>query len=232
MLLTTHDGEFHGPDVGSEEWMGVVEFRLGLRDDPELAARGGEDWCGEIDRRLRERGPSYPCEGIEPGSVEDLVCEDLVLLALDRRLAEVYAAAMEKAAGEARALLRTEQHGWIKGRDDCWKSESLRLCVEEEYRSRIAELQARFELVRAGDPVLFDCGEGEPIVVRHFSTEPPTLIATRGDESSLMFRVPSASGARYRGGNESLWENQGEAIVVWGFDAPERKCRVRVESGD
>jgi hypothetical protein len=36
-----------------------------------------------------------------------------------------------------------------------------------------------------------------------------------------MFQQPSASGIRYQGRNESLWEHQGEASITWGHEAPE-----------
>ena len=42
-----------------------------------------------------------------------------------------------------------------------------------------------------------------------------------------MVLQPSASGARYQGGNESLWEHQGAARIVWGFGAAEMRCTVR-----
>ncbi|MNW23179.1 Membrane-bound lysozyme-inhibitor of c-type lysozyme [compost metagenome] len=51
------------------------------------------------------------------------------------------------------------------------------------------------------------------------------MIAERGDEVSLMYSQPAASGARYQGRNESFWEHQGEARVTWGYGAPEMTCR-------
>lgn len=46
--VSSGDGLGHGPDVGSEEWQSVVEFRLGLRDNPEIPERGTNAWCGLI----------------------------------------------------------------------------------------------------------------------------------------------------------------------------------------
>ncbi len=63
------------------------------------------------------------------------------------------------------------------------------------------------------------------IVVTYFQTDPPTLIAERGDSVSLMYLEPSGSGAKYQGRNETLWEHQGEALVTWGHGAPEMKCK-------
>jgi uncharacterized protein len=174
-----------------------------------------------------ETGPSFDCGDVEAGSIEALVCDDPTLSALDRQLDEVYAAAAAKATNEHPPVLKAEQRGWIKGRNECWKSTDKPACVTEEYRRRIAELQARYRLLPATGPVAFTC-DGNPaneVVVTFFETDPPTLIAERGDSVSLMYRQPSASGTKYQGRNESFWEHQGEAKIVWGYDADEMQCR-------
>jgi len=158
-----------------------------------------------------------------------MICGDPELSALDRKLAGVYAAALGKAADEHPPLLRAEQRGWIRGRNDCWKADDRRQCAKDETVRRIAELQARYRLLPAIGPVFFAC-DGNPaseITVNFFMTDPPTLIAERGDGISLMYRQPSASGARYKGRNESFWEHQGEARVTWGHGAPEMICRKK-----
>jgi len=172
--------------------------------------------------------PSFDC-GKASGSVEELICRDPQLAGLDRRLAEVYSAARQKAANEHPPVLATEQRGWIKGRNDCWKAADVGQCVNDSYRTRIAELQARYRLVDAMGPVTYQC-DGDPrneVVATFFRTDPPTLIAEHGDQVSLMYLQPSGSGTRYEGRNESLWEHQGEAAIRWGFDAPEMRCRLQ-----
>ncbi|TWA60927.1 uncharacterized protein FBZ84_113126 [Azospirillum baldaniorum] len=172
-------------------------------------------------------GPSFSCATVEAGSIERMVCTDAGLSALDRKLAEVYGEATSKAADEHPPVLKAEQRGWIKGRNDCWKADDRRACVEEQYRLRIAELQARYRLVPAIGPVRFACDgqAGNELTATFFETDPPTMIAERGDEVSLMVGQPAASGARYQGRNESFWEHQGEARVTWGYGAPEMTCR-------
>ena len=49
------DGMGHGPDVGSAEWMSVIEFRLGIRDDESIPETGTNQWCGLIDNKTREK---------------------------------------------------------------------------------------------------------------------------------------------------------------------------------
>jgi uncharacterized protein len=174
-------------------------------------------------------GPSFDCSKVEKDSIEELICNDDELSELDLKMAEVYAAAAKKAVNEHPPVLKAEQRGWIKGRNDCWKSADRRQCVEESYRRRIAELQARYRLVSANGPFWYIC-DGDPrneVVVTFFKTDPPTLEAERGDQVSLMYLAPSASGARYQGRNESFWEHQGEATIGWGYGSPKMHCSKR-----
>jgi len=170
--------------------------------------------------------PSFDCRKVKAGSIEEMVCRDEALSALDRKLADVYAAASGRAANEHPPVLKAEQRGWIKGRNDCWKSDDKRRCVEDAYVLRIAELQARYRLVAAKGPVFYAC-DGDPkneAAVTFFQTDPPTLIAERGDQVSLMYLQPGGSGAKYQGRNESLWEKAGQTFITWGYGSPEMRC--------
>jgi hypothetical protein len=53
--LVSSDGQGHGPDLGSDEWKGVVEFKLGIRGQADLPDRASDDWCRLIDHLLHER---------------------------------------------------------------------------------------------------------------------------------------------------------------------------------
>jgi uncharacterized protein len=180
----------------------------------------------ELDPDGRAAGPSFDCTKPLSGSVEKLICEDGALAALDRKLAGVYAAASKIAVKAKPNLLPAEQRGWIKGRNDCWKADDKRLCVEAEYTRRIAELQARYRLVALRGPFFWAC-ENNPaneVVVTFFDTDPPTAILERGDQSVVAYRAPSGSGARYVGRNETFWEHQGEAQLTWGYGTPALRC--------
>jgi uncharacterized protein len=173
-------------------------------------------------------GPSFDCGKVETGSVAAMICGDEGLSAADRTLAAVYAAAAAKGGGEHAATLKSEEVGWIKGRDECWKSSDARACVAEAYRLRTAELQARYRLVEPIGAGRYRC-DGEPeheVVATYFPTDPPTAIAERGDDIAVLYQQPAASGARYAGRNESIWEHQGEAMIAWGPGNPERRCVV------
>jgi uncharacterized protein len=173
-------------------------------------------------------GPSFNCGKAEVGSFEEMICKDPQLSELDRTMARVYAEALGKAVNEHPPVLKAEQRGWIKGRNDCWKSSEKRRCVKDNYRLRIAELQARYRLVPANGPVTYACnGDNRNEVIATFfpTTDPPTLVAERGDQTSLMYLQPGASGSKYQGRNESLWEHQGEALIIWGYGSPEMHCK-------
>lgn len=171
--------------------------------------------------------PSFDCTQVDEGSIAAIVCADNELATLDNNLASVYSVASEKAQNMQPNVLPAEQRGWIKGRDECWKSEDKKLCITEEYQRRTYELQARYGLVPSKGPFRFVCGESpaNEIIVTFYETATPTLIAERGDSVSLMYLQRSASGAKYQGRNESFWEHQGEATVTWGYDTPEFVCK-------
>ena len=174
--------------------------------------------------------PSFDCERAQ-GSVEELVCQDTELAALDRRLAEVYERAIQSWPSEEIQLQRTTQRGWIKGRNDCWKAEATRDCVAFAYRSRIAELQIQSGQLEAADPVLYVCQDDatRPFYAAFYNqTDPASVVLTYGDDQAVLYRTRAASGAKYAGPNVEFWEHHGEARVEW--FGQQLRCRTRLES--
>ena len=53
--LVSGDGQGHGPDIGSDEWKSVIEFKLGIRGQSQLPDRDSEDWCQLIDAMLHDQ---------------------------------------------------------------------------------------------------------------------------------------------------------------------------------
>ncbi len=53
--VSTGDGRGHGPDLGSDEWKSVVEFKLGIRGDSNIPERDTKAWCAYIDKLLRNK---------------------------------------------------------------------------------------------------------------------------------------------------------------------------------
>ncbi|WP_095048495.1 MliC family protein [Pseudomonas sp. Irchel s3h9] len=243
-VLHTADTQGHGSDLGSNEWKSVIEFKLGVRDRPDVPERSSEQWCQYVDQQISEMwategrmrkllivnespDPSYECTKVKPSGIEAKICEDKALSALDRKLSAVYASVSTKAGNEHAPRLKAEQRGWIKGRNDCWKSNDVAACLRMEYQFRIAELQARHRLVAGTGPIYYECdgNSANEITAMFFETDPPTLIAERSDSVSLMYQQPSVSGIKYVGPNESLWEHQTETIIIWGYGAPEELCK-------
>jgi hypothetical protein len=115
--VPTGDGQGHGPDIGSDEWKSVIEFKLGIRGKTKLPGRDSQAWCRHIDQIVRASrtssgsgkgggraamtpGPSYACDKVKADTIGAMICEDTELSALDRKLSGVYAAASKKAINE------------------------------------------------------------------------------------------------------------------------------------
>jgi len=189
--------------------------------------------------QAQAKGPAFDC-GKAQGEVEKLICKDEGLATLDRKLDEVYKAAQAKARDAMPQILRAEQRGWVKARNECWKVgpaaptlltaswqvTSVRECAEGNYKLRISELQALWRLVPARAPVAFAC-EGNPaneVIATFFETDPPSARLERGDQAVTAWRVPVGSGSKYEGQNVELWTKGQEATITW--RGAELKCEA------
>ncbi len=127
------------------------------------------------------------------------------------------AIAKVKAGAGTTRLLRAEQRGWVKGRNDCWKADDKTACTTEEYKHRIAELQATYGLVPAYVRVVYTC-DGNPaneVVARIYRTDPEVTLVEQGDRTVTTFQTMSGSGARFEGGNVVYWGKGRDAMVTW-----------------
>ena len=168
---------------------------------------------------LAQEGPSFDCSKAE-SSAEELICADPDLAALDRRVTERYAAALDAVRGldsgaeQAEGTLRTYQRGWIKGRYECWKADDLRDCVEFSYLRREGELVAEWLLEEPTGIAFWTC-DGNPaneVVTYFFDTELPSVRFERGDTIDTGSLVPTGSGSRYEGSfGRSIWIKGEEA---------------------
>jgi uncharacterized protein len=175
------------------------------------------------------QGPAFDCRKAS-GEVETLICQDAGLATLDRTLDSVYKAAMAKARDAMPATLRTEQRGWVSGRNECWKAKgsptflteswqvsTVRDCVAANYRLRISELQLVWQLVDLKPPVTYACqgNRANAIVAVFAATDPATVRLERGDRVATAWSVPAASGTKYEGQNVSFWSKGPDASVTW-----------------
>lgn len=170
---------------------------------------------------------SFNCAKVAAGSVEALVCKTPALSALDDDLARVYKQAQAKAKSEKPPTLKAEQRGWLKARDECWKTGDKNQCLTDSYRRRIAELQAHYALVAGKGPIRFVCDNKATNVVTatFYPTQPSTLIASYGDSTSLMFARSMGASSEYQGRNESFELHDDGATVVWGYEATPMHCQ-------
>lgn len=51
--VATGDSHGHGPDLGSDEWRSVIEFKLGIRGKATVPQRDSEAWCRYIDHLVQ-----------------------------------------------------------------------------------------------------------------------------------------------------------------------------------
>lgn len=180
------------------------------------------------DAAAQAKGPAFDCAKAE-GTVQKMICGDEALASLDRKLDGVYKAAVATAKGPLLNTLRTEQRGWIKGRDECWKAtqetwlteswtvKDVRSCVDGQYQLRIAELQVMYQLVPSKPAVSYACN-GNPaneVVAQFFDSTLPAGRFERGDQTVVGYLVKTASGAKYEGRNLSFWNKGADATVKW-----------------
>ena len=86
--------------------------------------------------------PSFPCgKGLH--EAEQLICQDAGLAKLDNDLSRLYGTLMKHLSASEQKRLRTEQSGWVKGRNDCWKDANPKACIRGEYEARINTLKDR-----------------------------------------------------------------------------------------
>lgn len=171
--------------------------------------------------------PSFDCAKAD-GEVETLICSDAALAALDGKLDATYKAAAAQAEGALATRLREDQRGWLKGRDECWKAtattwitaswtvDTVRACVDAQYRLRISELQALWRLLPP-ETVAFACN-GNPVnelITNFFASDPPTIRIERGDRTATLWKVGAAADGLYEGQNVSVMRRGADLEVSW-----------------
>jgi len=88
--------------------------------------------------------PSFDCSKVKKDSSEGVICTSDKLMDLDRELSGVYKQALAKASKND--MLKAEQRGWIKGRNECWKEKDEKACMIDAYQNRIKALKEKYAL--------------------------------------------------------------------------------------
>jgi uncharacterized protein len=187
--------------------------------------------------------PTFDCAKAQ-GEVEELICSDTSLAALDQKLDQVYKAASAKAKGKLATELREMQRGWVGGRNDCWKAKeqtwitatwtvnTVNDCVDAQYRLRTSELQALWHLVPP-KTVSYACqnNPANEVVANLFETDPATIRLERGDRTVTMWQVGPVGEGKYEGQNVSLVKKGNELQVSWldtnTGNTEELQCKAR-----
>jgi uncharacterized protein len=167
--------------------------------------------------------PSFDCAAASRDT-EKLVCTDPVLAALDLQLDAQFKAAMAANGADTKALAAT-QRGWLKGRDDCWKSGDMPRCILESYKTQLVRLQLDSGKVMVPTPVEYVCDDKSKPLTAVFYNEldPKAAVITLGSDQAIAFPQPAASGARYGREGLDFWEHQGDVqLDFWGI---KRVCK-------
>ncbi|PRY26710.1 uncharacterized protein CLV78_101811 [Aliiruegeria haliotis] len=162
--------------------------------------------------------PAFDCAKAE-SDAEVAICGSEALGELDRELARLYALAVEGPNMTADRLdeLKATQRGWIKGRDECWKSSfPLETCIANEYAFRIDELRTGYADARSEEgaslgPFPYACeGFGALVSAVFVNTSEPLVTLRWRDVAVVLPRVESGSGSHYETDN---WD--GKTISFW-----------------
>jgi uncharacterized protein len=166
--------------------------------------------------------PSFDCSSTRH-EIQDLVCEDQELSALDRKLADLFERglttleAMPNSAPQVRHFKAYELR-WSRKRNECAESRDPRACTLESYQRRISELQARFLMAKSRPPVTYECRNNpkNELVATFLETEPASVRLTHGDAVTVAVEARSGSGARYLGERGvTFWIKGDDATVTW-----------------
>ncbi len=181
--------------------------------------------------------PSFDCAKAS-SSAEEAICASDDLAALDREVSRLYALASKgpNMTDDRLQELRAFQRGWVKGRDECWKSDlGLEACVAEEYALRIQELRqgyadARSEGGPSDGPFPYMCTGFDALIGATFvNAGSPRVVLRWLDSFAVLQAAEAASGARYQNGNTVFWTKGDEAMFTTP-DGDELTC-VRDEMG-
>jgi len=171
--------------------------------------------------------PTFDCAKAS-ADAEKLVCTDPNLAWLDRTLADVYPAAVNKLSSGEAAKQTDAQRAWSDARNACEKEQDAKTCIQSAYQRRIAELEIRAGLLPAPINAKCSCPGDSTITAAYYnSTDPASALFTYNGSEVVAIVQPSGSGARYGAPGVELWEHQGEAAVTW--SGKQFNCKVAHE---
>lgn len=181
--------------------------------------------------------PSFDCKKAE-GQVQELVCGDAQLSALDREVARLFSLAEDsRRKGTDRKSLLSGQQGWQTARDNCASATEIRDCILSGYLKRMTELRGIYAAARAADkkgislgPDRVACeGMPSPMTVVFANTQTPLAYLTWAGNSLTMTLGPTGSGARYvatSGDGETVFWIKGREAMFTMPDGKTHQCQI------
>ena len=125
--------------------------------------------------------PAFDCSKAAH-EIEELICQDEELSALDRQMGRVWRQAIKSLPAEEVKFQKAYQRGWIKGRNDCWKAKDKKDCARQSYQRRISELQIISGQVIVPEPFEYRCdgGKYDSLTAYFYKNTPvPVTVLTR-----------------------------------------------------
>ncbi|MGF1835793.1 META domain-containing protein [Photobacterium sanguinicancri] len=168
-----------------------------------------------------EAKPSFECTKAS-GEVENLICHDQTLVKLDLQMEGLYKKVLSTMPESALANFKASQRGWIKGRNDCWKSVDVYQCTKNSYALQTESLAQIGRLFVNDKPAYYRCSGGvhPAVAVRFYQfNDQSKAILQYGTDSELLDAAVSASGAKYTSDTASFWSHKQTASVQVGRDS-------------
>lgn len=198
-----------------------------------VAFLGKRGWVRQV--HLAEgtagRGPGFDCARAA-GQVEEMICADPALALLDRQMNAAFRQAVEVASeleerpADAVSLLRANQRGWIKGRNDCWKDSDVKACIEEVTSRRLSALHVDWTLVPPASQHSYRCGDNAGAVLSYYDLLPRPAVAVEfGDRRAVFVANGELGRGRYDGLAGRWVELRGNyALLKLDQDKPAWQC--------
>lgn len=148
---------------------------------------------------------SFDCATAD-GQVQELICADSGLAAMDREVVRLAALAPVEPADRAE---------WAKQRDKCWKDDELRRCTLVSLAVRIHQLRRDHVTARERDgegislgPTAYRCaGLDTPLAATFINSDPGAVVIEWGKKTEVLDQAVAASGARYQArGEDGTWQ--------------------------
>jgi uncharacterized protein len=169
-----------------------------------------------------------PCIGIRPDTLEGLICSDRELLRLDRQLTWNYRRAFD-ALDYLRQLDLTDLDlRRQRERLRCWHVPDQRQCLADDYRRRIAELQALYSLLPVDGAYWLICSDRARtrLSATFYPSNPASLRIEFDGKPQVLLRETAASGLLYRSEQLQFHQQDQQIRLRWPGSAGEQDCRL------